>query len=70
MRALKTSGALTRGRGITESTRNQWVSTTHEFANIHDLMTQFTKTPTISSEQHVDLSPSRVSRDTVDSKKL
>ena len=40
MRALKTSGGLTRGRGMSESTRNQWVSTAHDFANIHDSMSQ------------------------------
>ena len=70
MRSLKTSGGLTRGRGMTESSRSQWVSTTHEFANVHDMMTQITNTQTTSSEQHVDISPSQVSRDTVDCKKL
>ena len=70
MRALKTSGGLTRGRGMTESTRNQWVSTSHEFAAIHDKMTQFTQTNNNTSEQHVDLSPARVCRDTSDCEKL
>ena len=67
---LKTSGGLTRGRGMTDSTRNQWVSTSHEFANIHDKMTQFTKTHISTSEQHVYLSPARVSRDTADCLKV
>ena len=38
MRSLKTSGGLTRGRGIEESTRNQWVMTAHKFAAIHENM--------------------------------
>ena len=50
MRSLKTSGGLTRGGGMTESSRSQWVATTHEFANIHDQMTEITNTQTSSSE--------------------
>ena len=42
----------------------------HELANKHDMMTQITKAHSASSEQHVDLTPSRVSRDTVDCQKL
>ena len=70
MRAIKTSGGLTRGRGMTESSRHQWVSTAHNFAGIHDLMTTFTKVKNSSSEQHVDMSDARISRDNADFKKL
>ena len=58
MRSIKTSGGLTRGRGMMESTRHQWVLTAHDFAGIHDKMTAFTNVTSVSSEQHVDVSES------------
>ena len=38
MRAIKSSGGLTRGRGMAETTRNLWISTLHECGAIHESM--------------------------------
>ena len=64
MRSLKTSGGLPRGRGMNDRSRIQWISSTHESAKIHDDVTSLTNTHISSSEQNVDLTPSRISRDT------
>ena len=56
MRSIKSSGGLTRGRGFSESTRNQWVLTAHDFAAVHDALMGLTKTDKVSSEQHKDMS--------------
>ena len=60
MRALKTSGGLTRGRGFSESVRSMWVNTMHRCAEIHNAMTTLTGSLHRTSEQHVELGASRV----------
>ena len=63
MRSLKTSGGITRGRGITESVRQLRIGSMHRTASVHDAMSNLTKAYRKTSEQHIDLSTSRVNRD-------
>ena len=39
MRSLKSGGGLTRGRGMTESVRQQWLYSTQACTANHDAMT-------------------------------
>ena len=39
IRSLKSRGGLTRGRGMTESVRQQWLYSTQACVAIHDAMT-------------------------------
>ena len=66
MRAIKSSGGLTRGRGMTESTRNLWVGTLHECASIHESMAKLTKHRFESSQQHCESGEARRKRDGTD----
>ena len=70
MRSIKTSGGLTRGRGFEESTRNHWILTAHQCAAINESLTELTKVQKVSSEQHVELSQARRTRDDTDFTKL
>ena len=63
MRSIKSRGGLTRGRGINETVRLQWVYTMYRCAGIHSAMTALTNTKHTTSEQHIDLSVSRSNRD-------
>lgn len=66
MRSIKSSGGLTRGRGIAESTRQLWLGSIHRSADIHNAMTKLTGACRKTSEQHVELTSSRMKRDTKD----
>lgn len=70
MRALKSRGGLTRGRGVTESARLLWVKSMHRCADVHNAMCSLTGLQHQSSEQHVELGISRVKRDNSDLQKL
>ena len=63
MKSIKCRGGLTRGRGMTESVRRQWVFTNHACAAIHYAMTKITNLPLLSSEQHVEMGKTRKERD-------
>ena len=63
MRSIKSRGGLTRGRGMTESVRLQWVCSLHKRAAVHDAMTTTTNLKHITSDQHIELSSSRCKRD-------
>ena len=52
MRSLKSRGGLTRGRGMTEIVRQQWVYSMHACAAIHDAMTSLTGKHHTTSHQH------------------
>ena len=67
MRSIKSRGGLTRGRGFAESTRYQWVHTTHECAVAHDTMTSITNSTLANSEQLVELGVSRKNHDVTNS---
>ena len=55
MRSIKSRGGLTRGRGITESVRLQWILSMHKCAGIQEAMTMMTDMKTKASEQHIEL---------------
>lgn len=66
MRSIKSRGGLTRGSGMTESVRLVWVSTLHECSTVRQAMNVVTGAVQKTSEQHVELSSSRVRRDNED----
>ena len=66
MRAMKTNGGLTRGRGVSETTRQLWLGSIHRCADIHNAMTELTGASRKTSEQHVQLTSSRITRDNKD----
>ena len=70
MRSIKSCGGLTRGRGVTESVRLQWICSMHKCAAIHDAMTTATKLKHRTSEQHIKLGASRSKRDYGDQRKI
>ena len=70
MRSIKNRGGLTRGRGVTESVRLQWICSMHKCAGIHDAMTTATKLKHRTSEQHIELGASRSKRDYGDLRKI
>ena len=63
MRSIKSRGGLTRGRGMTESVRLQWVCSLHKCAAVHDAMTTTTNLKHMTSDQHIELSSSRCKHD-------
>ena len=63
MRSIKSRGALTEGRGMTENVRHLWVLSMSYTASIHEAMIELSKTQVQSSEQHVELGTSRRRRD-------
>ena len=70
MRSLKSRGGITRGRGITESVRVMWINTMHHCTSVHNAASTYTNTLLRTSEQHVNLSSSRIKRDNEDLEKL
>ena len=70
LRAVKSVGGLTRGRGFSQSTRDQWALTAHQTASLHEGLTELTGTKNSNSEQHTELSQSRKNRDIEDSEKI
>jgi len=66
MRSVKTTGGLTRGRGIGESQRTQWLLSTPACAEINSAIQEVTGTQYCSSEQHKEAADSRQLRDDKD----
>ena len=66
MRLLKTSGGMTRGRGITDSTLARWVHSLPQCVPICDALESFTSVHSGTSDQHRDLRPASQSRDMSD----
>ena len=56
MRSLKTTGGLTRGRGMTETKRLVWCLSRPICAEVNDNMQELTSVKYATSEQHKDLS--------------
>ena len=63
MRSIKSRGGLTRGRGMTESVRLQWICSLHKCVAVHDAMSTTTNLKHMTSDQHIELSSSRCKRD-------
>lgn len=70
MRSIKSAGGLTRGRGFSQSVRHQWTYTAHHCAPIHDSMTKLSNLNLASSDQHVEMTVARRSRDIEDCNKI
>ena len=70
MRSVKATGGLTRGRGMTESQRSAWLLSMPACAQVNEAMQCITGVNYVSSEQHKELSKSRLSRDRTDTIKL
>ena len=66
MRNLKSSGGITHGRGITDSTLTKWVHALPQCVPTCDALEEFTGVHTGTSEQHKDLRPSTLTRDDKD----
>ncbi|CAG9817879.1 unnamed protein product [Phaedon cochleariae] len=70
MKTMKVKGGLTHGRGFSDSVLTKWTS---GMATLHDVcqrIEEFCDISTGTSEQHVDLRPSRRDRNAADSEKL
>lgn len=63
MRSIKTTGGLTRGRGLTEAQRVIWVLSTPMCAAVNIAMQEFTNIQYTTSEQHKDATSARMKRD-------
>jgi 5'-3' exonuclease len=70
MRSLKTSGGLTRGRGMTETQRSVWVMASPVCAEVNNALQHLTDVMYVTSEQHKDLSKSRQKNDVADTQKM
>ncbi|CAC5380091.1 unnamed protein product [Mytilus coruscus] len=66
MRSIKTTGRLTRGRGMSESQRALWILSMPDCAEVNNAMMSFTGTKFYSSDQHKEDGVSRQKRDTKD----
>ena len=66
MRSVKTSGGLTRGRGLTKVQRSQWLMSMPSCAAVNEAMQSLTDVGFHTSEQHKDSSISRQKRDRQD----
>ena len=63
MRSLKTSGGLTRGRGMSEQQRAIWTLSMPACASVNSSMQELTGVQRATGEQNQELSQSRTSRD-------
>ena len=66
MRSLKTTGGLTKGRGLFETQRLLWAVSMPAYAAINSSMQQLTNVKYSTSEQHKEATYSRVARDAKD----
>ena len=70
MRSIKTSGGLTRGRGMTEVQRLVWLLSMPACAEIHSSMQELTQVNCDKSEQNKDSTKARMTRDAEDTHKV
>lgn len=70
MRAMKTFGGLTHGRGIKGGSVAKWISCMIFPTNLTYIMYWFCDRAYITSEQHVYARCSRIKRDAVDQEKI
>ncbi|KAF4529941.1 hypothetical protein B566_EDAN016852 [Ephemera danica] len=66
MRSIKSSGGLTRGRGLTESTATQFLSSQPACLEIMALIENFSGKRAENSEQHKEMRDTRMARDKKD----
>ena len=70
MRSIKTVGGLTRGRGMNDLQRAIWLLSTPAVAEVNRAMQEFTEVTYATSDQHKEVSNSRIERDHNDSVKV
>lgn len=70
MRSLKTSGGLTRGRGMTKAQRLAWVMSLPACAEINGAMQNLTDIVNNTSEQHKEATKARQERDHRDAQEI
>ena len=70
MRSLKTSGGLTRGRGMSERQRAIWLLSMPVTAEMNRAMQDFTGIKYQTSDQHKDTAHARIARDHSDGMKI
>jgi len=71
MKALKSRGGLTHGRGMTESVRLLWVYSMHKCASVHSALAYITGSEHCTSEvHHIEYSDGRMIRDHEDLTKI
>ena len=70
MQSMKTSGGLTRGRGMTETQRLVWLVAHPVCAEVNNAMQQLTGVQYNTSEQHKDLTTARQGKYMADSCEL
>ena len=71
MKAIKSRGGLTHGRGMTESVRSTWIGSMHRCASVQAAITSLLGIDYASHDsQHVELGKSRMDRDQMDATKL
>ena len=63
MRSNKSTGGLTRGRGMGEAQRARWLLAMPACADINSALQELTYTTFVTSEQHKDASNARQARD-------
>ena len=66
MRSVKATGGMTRGRGLSESQRAQWLLSMPACADINRAMQTVTNIDYQTSDQHVESRPARKERDQKD----
>ena len=66
MRSIKSSGGLTRGRGIGEAQRAQWILSIPACADYNSAMHELTGVGYFTSDQHKEASHARKERDRKD----
>ena len=70
MRSIKTTGGLTRGRGMTDIQRLVWLLSMPARADVSHSIQEFTGVRCNTSEQHKDATQSRIKRDSEDTYKI
>ena len=70
MRSVKSTGGLTRGRGMQEVTRHLWALSLNHLASINNVVKLLAGSSVKRSEQHIDLGPSRLTQDNTDWKRF
>lgn len=66
MRSLKSIGGLTHGRGITENTLSLWILAAPACVEVAKAIEAFTGTSVATTDQHVDVGPTRQAKDVND----
>ena len=70
MTSLKATGGLTRGKGMSETQRLVWLLSMPITAEVNNAMQELTEVDYTTSEQHKDMSNSRIKRDMKDTKTI